>query len=386
MKVLSSKITRLINVAGVAAIGHLLSVLLIPYASKYFGSEVASQIAVIDSSFLLISTMLAFGLSLTVTRDVSQTEKWKSKVSKCLSARVVLAVLIQAVSGLLYYLGFIDKIAFICFLLSPLIALNLDFVLYGRDMPVRAAYASFIRMSLPVLFFISLPLILRFNIDYLLLVVVFYLCSTLFVFKSLGFYPNEIPKISSILNYKPVIFIGLASLFIAFQRLGFISFLDVSQTDLVYISTVLKFYLAFVAVRRLFIQTFYVSLLKRSIYVKVEVFCFISALIVASVCFIFPEKIAVLLFSGNSDSQIEYIVFFAILLIAGSLFATADARLFLENKDRSYYASAFISFFIWLVCFSLFFIQDSRPAYILLILALSEAILALSYKYFLVKK
>lgn len=383
---MTSNLIKLFNVAGVVAVGHLLSVLLIPYASKYFGSEVASRIAVVDSTFLLISTMLAFGLSLTVTRSVSQTENWKNIVSKCLSARVVLAVFIQGAALFLYYLDLLDKTAFICFLLSPIISINLDFVLYGRDMPVRAAYASFIRMSLPVLFFILTPLILSVKVDYIFFVVFFYICSAFFVFKSLNFYPKNIPKISSILSYKPVILIGLSSLLIAFQRLGFITFFDMSQNDLVYISTMLKFYLAFVAVRRLFIQTFYVSLLERATYVKVEIFCFTSALIASYLCLAFPEKIASLLFGGNSDSQIEFIVYFSVLLIAGSFFSTADARLFLENKDSKYYASAFISFLIWLFSISLFVIQGLRPAFILLILAVSEAVLAFSYKYFLVKK
>ena len=385
MKLLNSKLYRLVNVAGIAAIGHLLSVILIPYTSKYFGNEVALEIAIIDSTFLLISAILAFGLSLTVTRDVSLVEEWEKKVSECLSARISLAILLQLISIILFACELLDEIVFICFLLAPLIAINLDFVLYGRDMPIKAAYASFIRMSVPVIAFIVAHQIFKVDIKYLLLLAISYFLSSLFVFKSLQFFPRKSIKLTSIYLYKSVAFVGVASLFISFQRIGFLSFLDVNQDDMTYLSIMLKFYLAFVAIRRLFIQTFYTNLLNVKIYKKVEVFCFLAAIFGAFVCLVYSEYLALLLFDNSSSYNLEFLVNFAALLLAGSMFSTADARLFLLNKDRYYYISAFVSFFTW-SCFAILFVTfDFKSSSILLMLAVSEAALAMCYKYFLVK-
>jgi hypothetical protein len=386
MTISDSKIIRLLNVAVIAALGHVLSVILVPYAAYKFGSEVASSIAIVDSSIMLISAILAFGLSITVTRDVSQQKNWRGILSNCLGARFILSLFISVIALFLYFFSYINFVALMCFLSAPIIAFNLDFALYGRNQPIRAAYASFIRMSLPVLLFVSLPFVFDFFVSYTFLVIIFYVLSSAFVFYSLNLSPRFYLNINAIKLYRPVIYIGLAGLCITFQRLGFLTFFTADNKAILMLSSMLKIYLAFVAIRRLFIQTFYTSLLNESVYKKVEISCVVIGLAVGLSFIFFSSFFSELIFSNSEKDTNEFILFSGVLIIAGSFFATADARLFLENKDKLYYMSAFTAVAIWLASISLVSFFDLEAQYILVALAVTEFTLALTYRYHLVNR
>lgn len=383
MNLLNPKVIRLFSVAGIAAIGHLLSVFLIPYSAKEFGSDVASKIAIIDSTVILISSILAFGLSLTVTRDVLMSIRWQERIQQCIDARFSLAVLLIIVAGGFNFTGIISDLSFFCFLAAPIIAFNLDFVLYGRDMPVSAACASFIRLSIPVIIFAGVPFFWGYSVDYLVVTVVCYISSAAFVFKQLGVFPRLNPDIKTIRLYQPVILIGFGSLCIVFQRLGFLTFFDGDSESTFMLSSMLKFYLAFVAIRRLFIQTFYASLLDESIYKNIEIFCFFVAVAVGTACILYSANIAGIVLGESNETSNDFVFYFGFLIISGSFFSTADARLFLKNQDRRYYLAAFVSTAVWVFGVAVVYSFNFGSQYILMSLAAAEFVLALTYKYYL---
>ena len=152
------------------------------------------------------------------------------------------------------------------------------------------------------------------------------------------------------------------------------------------LSSMLKIYLAFVAIRRLFIQTFYISLLDRAVYKKVEIFCIIVGASISISFFSFSGFFAEFIFSSDEEYARNFIVYAGILIASGSLFATADARLFLKNKDSMYYLSAFIAIAVWLISMLVIFLFNLQPQNVLIALAISEFTLALAYKFYLVRK
>jgi O-antigen/teichoic acid export membrane protein len=374
-----SAIRKLLFVGFFTGIGHLLSISLIPYIGVVKGAESASILAKIDSTFTLIVAILSFGITLTVTRDIAlDKENWKQLAYRSLNARFTLALVLFFIVVTLYFIGLVNKTMLYCFMLSPLIALNLDFLLYGKGMPEKAATLSFFRLATPIFLLWFGTFFFDIAVEYFIFFMgVGIVCTAVLVMKSLDLRFNINIKISSLDLYFFSLLVGLPSFLVVFQRYSFISFMKMSDQEMLVVASLLKLYLAFVAIRRLFIQTFYTQLRVEKVYRAIEIFVFLLGVFVFSFVIYKKEFVFGLIFPDVQASNAYYLTSFAYLVLFSSLFATADSRLLLDKKDRGFVGACVCSFISWMgFQFTAVLTSD-----VILNVAFAELILVLTYRY-----
>lgn len=378
------ELKRIITVAFIIGLGHILSVLLVPISNRYLSKEIVANIIIIDSSLMLIISILSFGLALTATRDIATSVSWESKLLKVRDARFTLSILL-CITGLFafYFTG--DSFAkWLPFIVSPIIALNLDFALYGKGEPIKAAISSFIRLSLPLITFLFLSVLSLITTEIYYLV-----CISLGIFGA-GFYVSKqlaTPyfgtfNFQSLKMYKGVLIIGFVGLLLIFQRLGFVSVFSnyITESEKIVLYGVLKIYFAFIAVRRLFIQTFYTKLTQQNVASKINMILFLIGLFIFLICLVFSHEISNVLFKNSEGISIYAIKMIGVIILAGSIFSCEDARLMLFKGDKQYIKATLFSSIIFIGIFSISLWVDNVFEFALWALFLAELSLAISYK------
>lgn len=378
------ELKRIITVAFIIGLGHILSVLLVPISNRYLSKDIVANIIVIDSSMMLVISILSFGLALTATRDIATSDSWKSKLFKVKDARFTLSVLLFFIGLFAFY--FIDNLPakWLPFIISPIIALNLDFALYGKGQPVKAAISSFIRLSLPLITFLLMSMLSLVTTG-----VYYVVCISLGIFAA-GFYVSRqlaIPyygtfNFQSLKIYKSVLIIGFVGLLLTFQRLGFISvFSDyIAESEKIVLYGVLKIYFAFIAVRRLFIQTFYTKLIYQNVASKINTVLFLIGLFILFICLMFSHEISNVLFKNSDDLSIYAIKIIGLIILSGSIFSCEDARLMLFKGDKQYVRTTFLGSFVFIVISFISLWVGNVFEFVLWALLLAELSLSLGYK------
>jgi hypothetical protein len=378
------ELKRIITVSLLIGLGHILSVLLVPISNRYLSKDIVANIIVIDSSLMLVISILSFGLALTATRDIATSDSWKSKLLKVRDARFTLSVLLFFIGLFAFY--FTDDLPakWLPFIISPIIALNLDFALYGKGEPIKAAISSFIRLSLPLITFLLMSMFSLVTSEIYYLV-----CISLGVFLA-GFYVTRqlttqycgTFNFQNLKVYKGVLIIGFVGLLLTFQRLGFVSVFSgyIAESEKVALYGVLKIYFAFIAVRRLFIQTFYTKLINQNVASKINTILFLIGLSVFFICLIFSHDISNVLFK-HSDSFSTYAIrMIGLIILSGSVFSCEDARLMLFKGDKQYVRATFFGSFVFIVISSASLWLGNVFELVLWALFLAELSLSLGYK------
>ncbi len=140
-------IKRVFWVALFTGLSHLISLITISFVLTQLGEEVSGYLGLIDSTVMLVSAIISFGIQLAVNRNVATRENWWANYKMAQSSRLALSFLVLAF-GLVSYLiqGDITQLIY-CY--APLVALNGDYALYGNGKPIAAASLSFLRVALP---------------------------------------------------------------------------------------------------------------------------------------------------------------------------------------------------------------------------------------------
>ena len=138
---------RVFWVALFTGLSHLISIITISYVLRNLGEETSGYLGIIDSTVILVASIISFGIQLAVNRNVATRKSWKSNYKLGQSARLMLSFFVM-IFGLGTYLiqGDLELLIY-CF--APLIALNGDYALYGNGKPIIAASLSFLRVALP---------------------------------------------------------------------------------------------------------------------------------------------------------------------------------------------------------------------------------------------
>ena len=337
---------------------------------------VIANIAQIDASMVLVVSLLGFGITVTTTRDVATSKDWSLPVQEAFDARVALSFILFFV-GIVGYSIDDNQILWLMLIASPLIALNLDFVLYGLGLPVKAALASFIRLSMPVLLYVgSVAVGYYSHIIYMICVLIFTLFASLFVLKSASYQPTFKVSLLSLKRYRESFFVGLGGFALSFQRFGILAFYAGVEENTVYLFFSLKAYMAFVAIRRLFIQTFYKQLLNEVISKNIDRLVFITASIFFVTVYLYSQSMSELIF--NQPDGGDFLILTALLVLSGSLFSCSDAQLMLMGGDRKYVFVTIAAFLLFITSFVIHLIFGSEY-HIIASLIISECMLGISY-------
>jgi|GEM_PF-1469746 len=140
-------IKRVFWVALFTGLSHLISLITISYIIRELGEETSGYLGVIDSTMMVVASIISFGIQLAVNRNVATKTSWKSNYKLGQSARFMLSLFVL-VFGIVAYLidGDLSNLIY-CY--APLVALNGDYALYGNGKPIVAASLSFLRVALP---------------------------------------------------------------------------------------------------------------------------------------------------------------------------------------------------------------------------------------------
>jgi O-antigen/teichoic acid export membrane protein len=140
-------IKRVFWVALFTGLSHLISLITISYVIRNLGEEVSGYIGIIDSSVILVASVVSFGIQLAVNRNVATKSSWKSNYQLAQSARLTLSLFVIIFGAVLYLLN--SEMQYLIYAFAPLVALNGDYALYGNGKPITASSLSFLRVAAP---------------------------------------------------------------------------------------------------------------------------------------------------------------------------------------------------------------------------------------------
>ena len=75
-------IKRVFWIALYTGLAQVLSLFTISYVLRNLGEVTSGYMGVIDSSILVIATVISFGIQLSVNRNVATKQSWRSKFFK----------------------------------------------------------------------------------------------------------------------------------------------------------------------------------------------------------------------------------------------------------------------------------------------------------------
>lgn len=381
MKQTNSASSRdVILISTITMLGYILGILIYPLSNTSLSSKTVSEIAILDTNLMMITGWLGFGINAIAARDIAVNENTGSIIKKVQSARITMSLFFSAIGIIVITIGeYSDLLFWLVLIISPILALNYDFALYGMGKPLSGAIASFIRLSLPILIFLPLIFIGIANTEnYLSLTILFIFLSSVFTSKQCNgrmLYSLD-KKFLSL--YIQSFSVGIAGIALGLARYGFINLYSskVASNDLVVLVTFLKINLFSIACKRMLIQVFYTQLLNTKVSNYIHIFCFSASFFAFIFITAFPEFTSKVFF--NDIKYIDVCYFIAASFFSTLLFSTSDAKILLLHKEKWMASSTIIISTIALMV--LFFNRDSYQLKdILLVIIFFELSLSLSY-------
>lgn len=368
-------------------VAQLLSVFSISYIIRKGATDSFIEvIALLDSSFTIITSILAFGILQIATREIVINKEWKIIVVETQNSRMTFAIIISIIGIVLFF--FTKDNIFLTLLTSPLIAHNVNYVLYAKGKSLYATAASITRIILLSIVLIICGYFLNFSIVQYFIFFIF----SLFIFSSLSNYflgLNLSYKFTSDF-YKPYLKsfkIGITDLAIVFLETGILFFAAffyrenfISLTFLI-----LKIYVLIKGLQRLVFQAFYNELANP---VKVELFnkiIFTIGFVFFIISFNYSNEFLQFLFSKNDENLVLNFKILGITLLIGSVLFASIARTLVLKKDREYTISFILSLIVSFMVMVLFSFSNYESIGISLSLLIGEIILFISFYYFIWK-
>lgn len=338
-------IKKFTYVFSLTFICQLLSLFSISFIVKKHATEDFIEfVALLDSSTVLITTILSFGIIQITSREIVTSMEWKKVIENTQNIRINFSYVLSFIGLLLYVIT--KKYYFLSFLFSPLIALNVNYVFYAKGMAPLAVKNSSIRLIILSLSLICLGIFEFFSKDIYLFFFILGLTYVAFISNSL---------LETTINFKidPYFFKGysksigvgitdLAIIFLEFGILFFASFFyNTTIVSGAYI--LIKIITLVKGFQRMIFQVFYDQLIyKEKVYFLDQIILFVGYSFFM-LSFFFSKEILNLIYSKNSTIFCNNFIFFSLALLIGSIILTAMARTLIIKKDKTYIRSYFLS-------------------------------------------
>ncbi len=372
-------IKKLFFVASLTGLGHVATLVTIRILSEKLPNTVFAYLGELDALIIFLTSIIAFGLQLSTTRELALLDDdWKGELYDTQQARLTfsLFLLLLSITGFYYSKN-------ILFLLSPLIALNADYALYGRGKPITGAFFAFLRLSIPALFLIIGSLFFLESIIpiYFISLVLSYLLTGVLISRNLDVAYFVVPDIKSLKKYFNNFGLGIASVAFIFLGVGLVNivsyFYNNDTIAIVYVG--LKLYVIFKGVRRIIVQSFFKDLRDELIALKVD---FIA--IVAGLSFLLCLSLyADLILPFLVDKQ--YLVYPELFMVLGltgflsSFTTSAGTRLLLKKQDNNYIRNIIIASWITIAStIVVFYLFGNKPHFIIISILLGELYLSVA--------
>ena len=143
-------IKKIFSVFLVTLLAQILSIFSISYIYNRNPDEsFLNTIAILDSTFSIVTSVLAFGMLQITTRNIVTNKEWEKEVSETQNIRLSFAFYISILSLILYI--FLEKPLFLYFTTSIFIANNVNYALYGLGKSLQASVSSSLRLIINAL-------------------------------------------------------------------------------------------------------------------------------------------------------------------------------------------------------------------------------------------
>lgn len=365
-------------------LSQIIALIAIGIATRTFNTNTIGQIGIVESSILLTTSIISFGLQLSTNRNIVIHKDWMAFFKQGQKARITLSLILFPL-GLTYWIN--GNITYLFFFASPLIALNGDYALYGRGYPEYASKISFFRVLIP-----SVVLIICATMNSAH-VVMFYIAGAVLGILIAGLLSSVklnanylfIPEIKAITHYFPSLKIGIASVSMTLMGSGIIllsnHFYDLNTVGEAYLG--IKLFILYKGVRRIVIQSFFSELTNEPKALLVDRLNIVIGISVATVFVFFPMFVIHLFFGDTTDSLEKVMRLVGVAILFSSLTSVAGVSMLLKKMDNAYsisFLSSMIVSLLLLICISK--IQPD-PSGILFSVISGEISLLLFFSYFL---
>jgi len=345
---------RKILLIGVfTGVAHILSFYGVSFIVKMNADKLfVSKIAEIESAIVVILAIMSFGLQQVATRDIAIKYNWKAILLTTQKTRFSMGIFLSLVGVLLYL--FTNDIYYVIFFMAPLIALNVDYALYGRGLSIEASFLSLIKVGVPAIILIILGYNKIFNLKY-------YIVSVFFAWIIIGYFSNKRlnffwfvkPTFGFFKSYFGNIKIGFTDIALTTLKLGILSlakpFYD--ETIIADAFVVLKLYILVKGVQRVVFQAFYKDLVSAQKAFLIDKIGLIIGFLFFSITLFYPNELILLVFSEDYLSSRHLFIMIGFATLISSISISASPRMLLISKDKAYinsYLYAFVGTLLFL--------------------------------------
>lgn len=326
-------------------LAHFLSIFSLSVAVRFLSKEQISSLGKIDANILLVTSIIAFGLQISTTRDIALSDNWKAMIKNTQSARFTLSLFLVAYGTVELLLT--KSVSSLSYIIAPFIALNADFALYGIGKPITAAIFSFLKILIPAasLILVSIFLSDLTEVAYILSTAIGLVISGVLISKSLksSYLQSLNKKFVSI--YLANTKIGLASLSITLLSLGQIAIAKYFYQDYIITNayTALKLYVLYRGAQRLIIQSFYRDINDDRKSISLDNLGIIVGFLFFIVATVYSRPTISILYGNEYLSSSTNLMILGAAALISSILTTGSPKLMLLKKDHEYFTSYVIS-------------------------------------------
>lgn len=329
-------IKRVFGVAFFTGAAHLISIATVTYIINKVGEDVAGYIGIVDSYILIISSVISFGIQLSINREIASTDDWRKQYTIAQGARFTLGLVIVGLSALSFVSDW-DSTRLV-YLYAPLIALNGDYSLYGAGKPLEAARLSFIRVFLPNA---GIVVVYLTGSEAYIPVYVLLVGAGIVVSGVLSARINHVKflviPVRNFLryyldNYKVGVF-QVSDVILLSGIIGIVKgYYEVSILGLVY--GIYKINILFKGGLRIINQTYFREFSNKAVSSRIDRTTTIFGLLVLVPTLIFPETTLELVFGSKYEGKKEILQFMGLTMFLSSLKASSSTFALLSKRDN----------------------------------------------------
>ncbi|NTW88272.1 MAG: hypothetical protein HGB26_03930 [Desulfobulbaceae bacterium] len=322
--------TKLIRYATLVGLTHGISLYFFMFLSSRFGADTVASIGLLESSLYLTTGIVSFGILQLAAREVVSGEAIHAVARRYQSLRFAIGLMVGAV-GLVAYL-ITGQSKWIMFILAPVVALNVDYLLYAVGRPQVAGIVALVRQGGPYLA-MMLAIVVGFKkIDFCFITVTLigFLLAGMLSAYALKIRYLYLPSFNLANKIKPVLTVGISDFTYNSMRssLPLVSGIFFQGEEVLVVYGFFKLMMVFIGARRLLVQFFYSRLVDPHLAKNVDWLVRGGAITLFFICVVMRRELSTAYFGKTlTDPNGTIIVVYAAVLLIMSTYTTAVVRL-----------------------------------------------------------
>lgn len=327
---------RVFWVALYTGSAQIVSLIAVNVVLRNLGEQVSGYMGIVDSYILIMASLISFGIQLSVNRNVVKTTRWKSNYQLAQSSRITVG-LILLIFGVLS-LAYEWEVSKLILVFAPLVALNGDYTLYGKGLPIVAARLSLIRVALPNLAIIGSSFWLQ------ELSIYYYIIFAAIGLLNSGFWASKINHTSYIYTpsksfykfYSKYAKVGIFQLCYALMVTGILAFAQyfytIAAIGLIY--GILKYFEVFKGVIRIIVQAFFREIKNEGVNLKIDKAGMLLGAGAVIPTIIYPYTTLSILYGQTYTNHELILPIFGLAMLISSIKSSTDMKLLMLKKDN----------------------------------------------------